>query len=339
MLMSTSPKILKLHNFRLSTPTSSSLSPPTQTLTIVLATGKVTSLCPTTSNEVAETDDCEIVDCENLILAPGFIDIQLNGGYGVDFSLATSPAHNNNDKNTVPSLSHISHDQISSVSQKLLSTGVTSYLPTLISCSSTEYRGIIPIFEDYISKQSNSGTAVSSAPVVANVLGLHLEGPFFNVDKKGAHNSNNIRHPNRDSVTVDHSSNGNGNGTIQLASNASSSDLPPLSASPQSHTPLPPTPSSQDKEEAVAPFDPESMLLDTFGPMSYGLYKGLSILTLAPELPGSLDLIRHLTSTKSTVNCSMGHSQATYQQGVEGLRAGANCVTHIYNAMRQFHHR
>jgi N-acetylglucosamine-6-phosphate deacetylase len=39
------------------------------------------------------------------------------------------------------------------------------------------------------------------------------------------------------------------------------------------------------------------------------------------------------------VKVSMGHSAADYQQGKEGMKAGANLITHTFNAMNPLHHR
>ncbi|KAK2684543.1 hypothetical protein QWA68_016411 [Fusarium oxysporum] len=61
-------------------------------------------------------------------------------------------------------------------------------------------------------------------------------------------------------------------------------------------------------------------------------------LTLAPELPGMLDTIRTLRQEYGIV-CSLGHSAATYEQGLAGVRAGANMITHLFNAMEPCLHR
>lgn len=61
------------------------------------------------------------------------------------------------------------------------------------------------------------------------------------------------------------------------------------------------------------------------------------IITLAPELPGALKVIERCASLGIRVN--MGHSGATFKQALDGKRAGATGVTHLFNAMRPFHHR
>ncbi len=61
------------------------------------------------------------------------------------------------------------------------------------------------------------------------------------------------------------------------------------------------------------------------------------LVTLAPELPGALGLIRSLTA--AGIVASAGHTGATYAQAVEGVRAGVSSATHLFNAMRPLHHR
>ena len=63
----------------------------------------------------------------------------------------------------------------------------------------------------------------------------------------------------------------------------------------------------------------------------------LAMMTVAPELPGCLALIRRLTA--QGVVASFGHSQAGYEQTQEGVKAGIRHATHLFNAMASFHHR
>jgi len=98
-----------------------------------------------------------VIDCHNHIIAPGFIDVQLNGGWGVDFSRTDLDA-----------------DKIGKVSQNLLSHGVTSYVSTVITSSPDTYRTVIPMLHE------SQGGAQG-----ANNLGVHLEGPFISI--LGAH--------------------------------------------------------------------------------------------------------------------------------------------------------
>jgi N-acetylglucosamine-6-phosphate deacetylase len=63
----------------------------------------------------------------------------------------------------------------------------------------------------------------------------------------------------------------------------------------------------------------------------------IKIITLAPELSGAIEVIRRISDMGIVV--SMGHSNATYAEAENGFHAGAKGITHIFNAMRGFHHR
>jgi len=61
------------------------------------------------------------------------------------------------------------------------------------------------------------------------------------------------------------------------------------------------------------------------------------ILTLAPELPGALELIS--AARKAGLVVSLGHTDATYEQAQAAIEKGASHAAHVYNAMRPFSHR
>lgn len=106
-----------------------------------------------------------IVDASNLLLVPGFIDLQLNGAFGHDFTAAPAT--------------------IWEVSARLGQFGTTSYLPTIITspiANINEARRVL--LEER-----------PSAFQGAEPLGLHIEGPFLNPAKKGAHNPAHILPP------------------------------------------------------------------------------------------------------------------------------------------------
>jgi N-acetylglucosamine-6-phosphate deacetylase len=63
----------------------------------------------------------------------------------------------------------------------------------------------------------------------------------------------------------------------------------------------------------------------------------IKLVTLAPEEPGGYELAAYLRETG--VIASIGHSDATFDQVMEGIEAGISHVTHLYNGMRGFHHR
>jgi N-acetylglucosamine-6-phosphate deacetylase len=61
------------------------------------------------------------------------------------------------------------------------------------------------------------------------------------------------------------------------------------------------------------------------------------LVTLAPELPGANALVEHLVGRGIAVSC--GHSNATAAEADAAFGLGAGSVTHLFNAMRPFHHR
>lgn len=64
---------------------------------------------------------------------------------------------------------------------------------------------------------------------------------------------------------------------------------------------------------------------------------GIRTVTLAPELPGAIDVVRALVARGVTV--SAGHSAATYAEARAGFDAGIRSVTHLFNAMGPLDHR
>jgi N-acetylglucosamine-6-phosphate deacetylase len=79
---------------------------------------------------------------------------------------------------------------------------------------------------------------------------------------------------------------------------------------------------------------PSISLFDRFWQAAEGK---ISLMTIAPELPGAPELIAHATSFG--VRCSMGHSDAKVVEAEAGFVAGARSATHTFNAMRAIDHR
>ncbi|KAI5779256.1 N-acetylglucosamine-6-phosphate deacetylase [Geopyxis carbonaria] len=111
-----------------------------------------------------------IVDLRGRILAPGFLDVQLNGGYGFDFS--------------VPSPTYA--DSLARTNQALVKTGVTSYLPTLTSQPPAVYHAVLPHLAAKRTRNAADG---------AQSLGAHCEGPFLNPRKNGIHDRAVLQRP------------------------------------------------------------------------------------------------------------------------------------------------
>jgi N-acetylglucosamine-6-phosphate deacetylase len=74
-----------------------------------------------------------------------------------------------------------------------------------------------------------------------------------------------------------------------------------------------------------------------FNKLIEGFEDIVKIITIAPEINGAAGLIKKMSDMGIIV--SMGHSDATYAEAEAGFNAGAKGITHIFNAMRGFHHR
>lgn len=107
----------------------------------------------------------------------------------------------------------------------------------------------------------------------AKIAGIHLEGPYLNIEKKGMQNPAHLRHP--------------------------------------------------DLKEMKKIFDEAD-----------GLIK---MVTIAPELPGGIELIDFLK--KRGVVVAIAHSNATYEEAQDAFEKGASHITHCFNAMPAIHHR
>ena len=128
-------------------------------LAVVIEGERIAAVLP--EDDVPATTDR--IDLGGAMLAPGFIDVQVNGGGGSLF----------NDAPTV--------ETIATIGRAHRRFGTTGFLPTLLS--------------DDLSIVRESIRAVDAAiqAGVPGVLGIHIEGPFLNTRRKGIHDSSKIR--------------------------------------------------------------------------------------------------------------------------------------------------
>jgi N-acetylglucosamine-6-phosphate deacetylase len=77
--------------------------------------------------------------------------------------------------------------------------------------------------------------------------------------------------------------------------------------------------------------------METFDAINRCVGSTLKLMTVAPELPGCLDIIREYC--KQGVVCAHAHSAANYEQTKAGIEAGVTQATHLFNAMHSIHHR
>ena len=136
---------------------------------IVIANGLIERVCP-----LAELPpEIEQRSLNGAVISPGFIDVQLNGCGGVQFNDTA-------DAVTVETL-----EIMQKANEK---SGCTSYLPTLITSSDDLMKQGIRVMREYLAKHPNQA------------LGLHLEGPWLNMVKKGTHNPDYVRKPDAELV-------------------------------------------------------------------------------------------------------------------------------------------
>lgn len=143
------------------------------------------------------------------------------------------------------------------MSKGLLAHGVTSYCPTLVTSPIDTYHQVLP----KIKRRAGGKHG-------ATILGVHVEGPFISVEKKGAHPANCIRE-----------------------------------------------------------FEDGFKTLEEV----YGDISNIAIITLAPEKPRVIEVIKELAQRGVTI--SLGHSMADLMHGETAVKHGATLITHLFNAM------
>lgn len=184
----------------------------------------------------------EIIDAEGLLVLPGLVDIHSHGAVGHDFSDG-------------------SREGLKKILTYQYNHGVTSYCPTTMTIEADKLRKILREMNGWKDERG-----------MAHVAGIHMEGPFLDVSKKGAHR----------------------------------------------------------KEYIISPD------VDFFRECNNICGNLIRLVTMAPNTKNAIEFIREL---KDEVVISLGHTAADYSTAKEALQAGANHVTHLYNAMNPLEHR
>ena len=183
-------------------------------------------------------------DYDDKRIVPGFIDVHCHGAYGFD----------TNDAN---------EEGLRNWTRGIVNEGITSMLPTTITQSK----------EVLIKALANVAKVVEEGYEGAEILGIHFEGPYLDIDYKGA----------------------------------------------------------QPKEHIAKPIIKE---FQTYQEKAKGLIK---YVTLATEIDDDYQLTEYLFNNNIVV--SIGHSAATYEEGLFAFAHGARSQTHVYNGMTPFNHR
>ncbi len=220
--------------------------------------GVIETIEPIDSASLGATQDKPTIDVTGDWVSLGGVDLQINGGLGLAFTDVRS-----DDAFT-----------LNEICQYLWRQGVDAFLPTLVTTSVEKIQRSLSIFADFAASHPpypplNKGGQEG----VAQILGVHLEGPFLNPQKRGAHPAEYL---------------------------------------------LPLT------------IDNVKRVLGDYAHV-------VKVMTLAPELDPTGEVISYLRSKGITV--SLGHSQATATQAEKAFDLGASMVTHAFNAMPGLHHR
>ncbi|MBR4286940.1 MAG: N-acetylglucosamine-6-phosphate deacetylase [Clostridia bacterium] len=112
-----------------------------------------------------ERPEDEVIDCKGLYLAPGFVDVHVHGG-GNKSAMSENP------------------DDIVAMAEAHLKYGTTSIVPTTLAAPVEQLKWVV-----------NSIKTASEKSKKANILGVHLEGPYISMQYKGAQSPENILNP------------------------------------------------------------------------------------------------------------------------------------------------
>ena len=119
---------------------------------------------------ISDDDDVEIIDAKGAYVSAGFIDLHIHGSGGADVMDATPEA-------------------LKKLSLALPQTGTTSFLATTMTMSTRKIDNALQNIHKYAKYVKG-----------AEILGIHLEGPFINASKHGAQDKTYVQRPNFDLI-------------------------------------------------------------------------------------------------------------------------------------------
>lgn len=219
-------------------------------LTVQTENDIITGLYKPADTALNETSSAETVfDASGCYVLPGLTDVHFHGCDGYDFC----------DGN---------YEAFERISSFEFSQGVTSICPATMTISTDKLSEICENAAAFSAAQKNGSVKADTA----ELIGIHMEGPFINKNKKGAQN-----------------------------------------------------------ETYVIPAN--TALLRSWQEKANGLIK---LVSLAPETEGAISCIEECGSE---FNFSIAHTESNYETAMNAFKAGANHVTHLYNAMPPFTHR